>query len=362
MRFDLIGYNSENLVKTLHRKNIKIKNLEKTSFNKLSFEVEDKDAKKAKKYIHNFKITCSLSKLKQIPIFFLAHIGIIIGILIASVCFGIVKNFVWQIEIFGLEELSKQEILSVLKDNEVAVGKQNKQSSQDIEEILLNKYDRIAQVSVIKQGCAIIINLSEKLVYNEQSFLPIKAKYAGIIKKINIITGTVNAKVGDYVNAGEILVFPYNINSNGEKVGVEPVAEIQAEMFVVAKCEIQKTEMVLRRTGNKQICYQYKFNNNNLFCGKNKNSFALFETEVYNESINGVLPLYRDVLTYYELEHVEIQHDFESELTQIEQKSKDMAKQQVMVGEILKEETKTTINENRMCCCTILTVLGIINA
>ena len=45
-----------------------------------------------------------------------------------------------------------------------------------------------------------------------------KPKYSGIIKEINIITGTTNVKVGDYVNVGDVLVLPFNINANGEKV------------------------------------------------------------------------------------------------------------------------------------------------
>ena len=59
----------------------------------------------------------------------------------------------------------------------------------------MNNYDRIAQVSVIREGTAIIINLSEKLVYTEVEFQPIIAKYSGIIKDIKVITGTINVNV-----------------------------------------------------------------------------------------------------------------------------------------------------------------------
>ena len=221
----------------------------------------DKDYKKVKRYIANYKVKQTLSNFKQIPILLLKNLGIIIGCFL-GVLFGIfVSNYTWQIQVYGTKDLCVTDILSVLSENGIRKGKINHQTSKEIEEILLNKYDRIAQVSVIRKGTAIIINLSEKLVYVEGEFQPIKAKHAGTIKEINIITGTTNIKVGDYVNAGDILVLPFNINANGEKISVNPLAEIKAEIFVVSKCEISKTETQLIRTGNTTTIYNYKLKN-----------------------------------------------------------------------------------------------------
>ena len=117
-------------------------------------------------------------------------------------------------------------------------------------------------------------------MYVEGEFQPITAEYSGIIKEINLITGTSNVKVGEYVNVGDILVLPFNINSNGEKIAVEPLAEIRADMFVVAKCEMKKFEQILVRTGRCKKVYKYKLKNMNLFSSKFKNSFALFDVVV----------------------------------------------------------------------------------
>ena len=54
-------------------------------------------------------------------------------------------------------------------------------------------------------------------MYKEEEFQPILAKHTGIITNINVITGTTNVKVGDFVNIGDDLVLPFNINANGEK-------------------------------------------------------------------------------------------------------------------------------------------------
>jgi len=263
--------------------------------------------------------------------------------------------------IYGTENLSTDEILNVLKENGVKKGKINNLSCETMEEILLNRYDRIAQVSVIKQGTAIIINLSEKLVYNEIEFQPIVAKYSGIIKDINIITGTTNIKVGDYVNAGDVLVLPFNVNSNGNKVSVEPLAEIKAEMFVCSMCEMRKTEFELVKTGRIYKTFKYKFKNKVLFSNKSKNSFALFEVNVYNENISDILPLNRDVYVYQELIKQEVVKDFEKEKTTLIEKSKEKAYKSLPIGEILNEKIDVEIFDDVMCATTTINVLGFIS-
>ena len=172
-------------------------------------------------------------------------------------------------------------------------------------------------------------------MYIEEEFQPITAKYSGIIKDIKIITGTTNIKIGDYVNVGDILVLPFNINANGEKVSVRPLAEIKAEIYVVSKCEMNKVETKLVRTGKTTTTYDYKFKNKKLFSSKNKNSFALFETVVYNENISDLLPLNRDVCVHYELAEVEVINDFDKEKQNLIDESVEKAYGNLPVGEIL---------------------------
>lgn len=360
MKIDLTGYNLDNLLKTLHVKKIKLFNVQKIDRNKLSFEILDKDYKRVKRHIANFKVKQTLSFFKQIPKLLLNNIGVIIGCCVGLVFGVFASNYTWQIQIFGTEELSQTDILNVLSKNGIKKGKINHQTSEEIEAILLNNYDRIAQVSVIREGTAIIINLSEKLVYQELEFEPIKAKYAGIVKEINVITGTINVKVGDYVNVGDILVLPFNVNADGEKVSVKPLAEIKAEMFVIDKRETKRDEDVLIETGRTKKIYKYKFKNFNLFSSKSKNSFALFKTSVYNENISGLIPLNRDVIVYHELELTKIEHDLEQERENFAQISIKEAKKDLPIGEILSEKTETTIVNDVLYAITTITIYGAI--
>ncbi len=363
MKFDLTGYNIDNLIKTLYSKKITLYNLKRIEHNHVIFDVEDKDTRRVKRYINNFKVKQVFSLKKRFPKIILANLGLILAIFFGSIFMIFVSNYTWQIRVYGTEELIPSEIIDVLKENGIKTGKINLQTSEEIENILLNKYDRIAQVSVIRQGTAIIINISEKLVYIESEYQPITAKYAGIITDINLITGTINVKVGDYVNIGDILVLPFNLDSNGNKVSVRPMAEISAEISIISCLEMPKNETELVRTGNSITCYEYKIFNKHIFSGKSKNSFALFERVVYNESISDLLPLSRDVVKYYELDYVNITHDFITEKEDLILKSKEKAYENLPKNvEIISETTETNIILDSMFATTTLKVQGTINA
>lgn len=361
MKYELFGYNTEQLIKTLHSRKISLFNVQSDEPNKITFEVLDKDEKKVKRFIANFKIKQTLTGVKKIPKMILTNVGLIVGVFIGTIVSIFLSNFTWDIEVFGTKNLSTNEILNVLSTNGIRKGKINLTSTEDIENILLNEYDRIAQVSVIKMGTSIIVNLSEKLVYVEQKFDPITAKFNGVVTSLNIITGTCNVKVGDYVNIGDPLVLPFNINSNGERISVNPMAEIIGEIFVVSKCEMKKFDKRLVRTGETQTTYSYKLGNLNLFSGRAKNSFAIFEFDVYNERVSNLIPFSRDVYKYYELKTISVEHDFEKEKDNLVEMSAKMAYESLPVGEIMSESTDVTIVNDVMFACTTIKILGKIN-
>lgn len=320
MKYDLTGYNIDNLLKTLYMKKVTLLNVERVGHNQVKFEVPAAQEKKVKKYITNFKGTLTPNFFKRLPKLILTHISLLVALFVGVLFHLFAGNYVWQIRIFGTNELNPNEVISVLNQNGVKVGKLNLTPSEEIEEILLTHYDRLAQVSVVKKGSAIIINLSEKLVYNQTEFEPIVAKFAGVITKINVITGTCCVSTGEYVNAGDTLVLPYNQDKQGKQISVKPMAEIWADMFVVGSVKLNKTTTELVRTGKTQKVYTYSIFNRKLFSGKNKNLFALFENVSYNEIISDLVPLKRTTTVFYELAPKQVEHDFGLEAdAQIEQ-------------------------------------------
>ena len=361
MKYSLKGYNIDNLLKILHSKKVTIFNLVRPKQNHVEFEILDKDVAKCKKYIQNYKIKETLSKIKAFPSILLSRLGVIIGASLSLVFYLVFGNFTWQINIFGNDKIDQSEIIHLLKENGVSCGKIVSLTNKEIESILLNKYDRIAQVSVIRHGTAIIINLSEKLVYKETEYLPIKAKYSGIITDINLITGTVNVKVGDYVNIGDVLVLPFNLTADGGKVSVKPIAEIKGKIYITSIKKMERQEKVLQPTGRTIKEYHYKFRNKKLFSGKRKNSFDYFEVCMYNENISGLIPLNRDVFVYSEMQYVSVTRNFEKEKENLLASAINQAKSMLPTGEILNEKSFTFVQDNTLYATSQFTVQGIIN-
>ena len=362
MKFNLEGYGISNIIRTLHAKKVQIFNLKFNGKNNVEFEVRACDEKKVKRQISNLKSTISLHGIKWLKGFFVANIGVLLGLFLGVISYFFLSGFTWQIMVYGTKNLTPTEVVQVLNNNGIKKGKINTKTSEEIEQILLNKYDKIAQVSVIKKGNAIIINLSEKLIYQETEFLPITAKYCGVITSINLVTGTNNVKVGDFVNAGDILVFPYNIASDGKKVSVKPIAEIKAKMFILGKSELNQTETELKPTGKTKKVYNYKLFNNKIFSGKNKNSFALFSSVVYNENVSDLIPLTREVVVYSELKQVEVVNDLEQQKPALIKQSVDLAYKNLPIYEqLLHEQTETMLIGQKLIACTTLTIIGYIH-
>ena len=362
MKFDLTGYDVDNLLKTLYLKRVSLYNVNILEHNHIIFETDDKNEHKVKKYIKNFKTKKTPNFFKRLPKFMVANLGVLLGLFFGSLFFVFASSFTWKISVFGTKDLQVSDIIEVLKNNGVKTGKINLQSSEEIETILLNNYDRIAQVSVIRQGTHIIINLSEKLVYVKGEFEPIKAQYNGIITKINVVTGTVNVKVGDYVNVGDLLVLPFNVNADGEQIAVKPLAEIEAKIFIIKSNQLNKKEFVLTRTGKQQIVYQYQLFNHNLFKGKSKNKFELFECEFGHEKLSNLVPFSRDKITYFELAPTEIAHNFELEKSTLIQKTTEQAHATKPSNcMVLSEDIKTEIANDTLYAFATITLIGIIN-
>lgn len=362
MRIDLEGYDIDNLLRLLYLKKVRLYNLTRKGQKNVTFEIDDRDAKKVKRYISNYKAKTTERTIKRLPKFIVANLGLVIGVFLGIIFCIFASNFTWQILVYGTEDLSTSDIIKVLADNGVKVGQINHETSEDIEAILLKNYDKIAQVSVIREGTAIIINLSEKLVYDDTVYEPIVARYNGIVTDINIITGTTNVKIGDYVNAGDVLVLPFNLNALGEKVSVEPMAEIKGKIFVIGKAELAREEVVLTPSGRTITTYEYKVWGKHLFFGKSKNSFAFFEFNMYNEYISRVLPITRTVTVYSELVETTITHDFASEREALVQESIDIAYNSLVEYDtMLDEHTIVTTVGDKMTACTTLTLTGLLN-
>jgi hypothetical protein len=145
-----------------------------------------------------------------------------------------------------------------------------------------------------------------------------------IVKSIDVFAGTSNVDVGDIVRKNDVLVYPY-IQQGDKKVFVKPSVKIVADVFYVDKFDLKNTEIKLVRTGKYVIADEKTYIGKYNIISKSVNvDFANFELEQRNLNVSSyILPIRIDRQIAYELDTVEISHDFEDEKDDIVNLLKD---------------------------------------
>jgi len=314
--FCVEGLNQEKVLNKIS-KEIFLFDINRISKEKTIFSCAYSDRKKVEKCLksNNFNIVF----IKNEGFFyifskFLTNYGLIFAILIFFIFYFTQSNLILQYDISGESVLQEKEVVSFLKEN---LSRNKKEIDlQEAENALRTNFDEISFVSCIIKGQTLIVNIKEKLLPNEiyGEFEPILSTKNGKIKSIDLVSGTLNVKTGDFVKEGDVLVLPYVIDASGEIKEVEPKATIVAEVYYEGVAEHYQSKVERIRTGRVV----------------EKNSITLFGLEIYSyepdiqfekyeseeEEVelvdNLLLPLKMKKTICYEVEEVLVETDFEN--------------------------------------------------
>lgn len=315
----LDGCNLERTLNFLCNKNIELFGVERTGTKTAKIFVKPKDKQQAIKLLKekNIKITSEKNfGFFKTYSFFKLRWGFLVGAFLAISLFVVLSNFLLKIEIYGTESLNSNEIIKVLKENKISAFKNlNNISSKEVEEILIENFEDISLVSVVKKGTSLIVNIKEKLKNEEFENLyaqkPILASEDGIIKNINLIQGSLNVKVGDIVKKGDVLVLPYTVDSAGKQIPICPKAEILAEVWFTGTAKHSQTETVVSRTGRVLKKRETSLLGMPIFCGGEENVFEQFEVEEKENYLSTqILPIKYKETFYFETKCDIIEIDF----------------------------------------------------
>lgn len=146
---------------------------------------------------------------------------LVLGFLLFCTTILLLTSTVWKIEIIGNEQTPKEEIISLLKDNNIAIGKiKYKIEKEEAKDILINKYDYFSFVSVNIKGTVLTIEVKEQDLPPEKvdkSFpCNIIAKKKGVIVKAVAKKGRSIVEKGDVVEEGQQLITGILTNENTE--------------------------------------------------------------------------------------------------------------------------------------------------
>ena len=146
---------------------------------------------------------------------------LVLGFLLFCMTILFLTSTVWKIEIIGNEQTPKEEIISLLKDNNIGIGKiKYKIEKEEAKDILIDKYDYFSFVSVNIRGTVLTIEVKEQDVPPEKvdKNFPcnIVAKRKGIIVKVVAKNGRNVVEKGEVVEEGQQLITGILTNEHTE--------------------------------------------------------------------------------------------------------------------------------------------------
>lgn len=284
---------------------------------------DKKFCKKLKNYDIQIQQKKGFGPLYHMVCFFKRY-GIIFALALALVFFVIESNFVFGIKIVGTKNISNQKIVDILKQNGFEnINKKNNIDTNKFEKILTNNLEDISLVSIIVKGSTLVVSVKEKVQNSEyenlENFQPILSDYDGVVTSVKLVQGTLNKMVGDVVKKGDVLVFPYIVDSSGNKRQVEPKAEIFAKVYFTQNTSFYDVEIISERTGNKVVEKNIYAFGLKIFGSNTQCDFVAYDLETKRTVVsdNNMFPIILEQKIFYEVQTEQVNVDFEQKKQQV---------------------------------------------
>lgn len=203
------GFYIEKFINICKENNIILWKMETKNGVILKVRINRGDFEKVKEIAN--EVDCQISKEKEmgLPLFLDKYkkrkVFAIAGLVIA-IFFFIITRFIWNIDITGLDKISKEEILSNLGNYGISIGKTKMNLNLDEikSKIRLERND-IAWIGIEIKGTNVIVEIVESIdkpeIIDKKSKTNIYAEKDATISKIVVRNGTARVKVGDKVSA-----------------------------------------------------------------------------------------------------------------------------------------------------------------
>ena len=138
------------------------------------------------------------------------RLGISIGILISFLLILSSQNVVWRIDVVGNERLSKAQVIETLNSNGIKVGsKISNLEPHYIEHMVMINNDDIAWISIKIVGTVARVEIKEVIdtEINQEGTSPanLVSRFDAQIVSLEVYSGFLCVKEGDFVRAGELL-------------------------------------------------------------------------------------------------------------------------------------------------------------
>ena len=330
------GFYIERFVNLCIAKRIILWGMDRKKSSILNTNISIRDFKKIKEIAKKTACKVKINQKKGLPFIFHKYkkrkIFFLLLILVFSILY-FTSNFIWNIEIRGVEKIEPYDIQKLAESNglKIGVNKSKIDTKKIINEIRLQRSD-ISWVGLKLEGTNAIIEIVEAEkkpdIIDKNDFCNIISNKDGIITKINVQNGTSVVKVGDIVKNKDLLVEGRIQGKYTDPIYVHSSADIEAKVWYKENRKVYYHQTIEEITGKQETKYKIKINNFEINLYKTLSNFQNYDT--INENIK--LNLFSNF--YLPIEIIKI--------TNIEKESKEI----VYGKKDLKDKTIKEIEEN----------------
>lgn len=206
-----------------------------------------------------------------------------VAILVIAIFIFSLTKFIWNIEVIGNENISKEEIISLAEEYGIAIGKLK--SNINVEKIsndIRLKRDDLSWVGIKIKGTNAIITVKEGVevpeIVDKNEFCNIVATKDATISKIIVQNGTARVEVGDEVKTGDLLVEGIMESQISDPRLVHAEADVYGKIYF----EKEKKESFVQnekvKTGNEEQKNEICINNFKINLYKRVSNFENYDT------------------------------------------------------------------------------------
>lgn len=292
-----------------------------------------------------------------------------LGIPLFIVCIYILSSFLWKIDIYGNDRVSKTDILKMLDDNGISAGvlKFNIDTKETAKKII-EEFPDISWASVSINGTELIVKVSEtieKTTIEDNTPSDIISSKDGIIEGIAVSSGTPIVKIGDVVYEGDTLVSGEIILKDGEEeVGKEYTAskgQVFAKVWYEFYNEVPLVYNENIYTGDNKTDIYITLNGVMFNIITPKTEYKNYDTQLVYEKIfslgDYILPFSIVKNTYNEYNVVKKQRTEEEAKLLTEYKIEEKIMEETVDCNIIDKETEYILKDNILYSKTTVTAI-----
>ncbi|BED93014.1 MAG: sporulation protein YqfD [Candidatus Paraimprobicoccus trichonymphae] len=210
--FEITGNKTERLINSCVREKINLWDIRKNK-NCLSSRISINDFKNLEKISKKFEFELKIKKKIGFPVFIKKNKNkswVLITIFIFMILGYLGFLRIWIIEIKGIENIEKSQILNILSETGIFSGSIRKKINIHISENEIMKKLPVSWVAINLHGVKLEVLIKEKIITPEMvqknEYCNIKSACDGQIERIETYKGTTLVSVGDTVIKNQLLI------------------------------------------------------------------------------------------------------------------------------------------------------------